>query len=106
MTDTTRYSTAPRCGGRDDAGDQCQRELDDGQDDGRWLVLTGKYGQPCYFICPECEQKPDIAAWIERQLSPEGEAAGCTGMLRLETGSPREVLGMIRDIPCDDADDE
>jgi hypothetical protein len=64
--------------------------------DRRWLVLLGIYGQPSYFFCPECEQTD--AEWIERQLGEEGERAGCTGIVRLETGSPAEVYGLIRDM--------
>jgi hypothetical protein len=73
----------------------CKRGLDGPG----WLVLTGKFGQPSYFFCPECEHTSQWAVWIARQLGPDGEAAGCTGMLRLESDKPGEVFGMIRDVP-------
>jgi hypothetical protein len=84
MSDTL----APRCAGG------CGRDLSDGG--AGWLVLLGVMGQPRYFFCPDCEQEK--ADWIERQLSEEGEAAGCTAMVRLQSGTPAEVLGMVRDI--------
>ncbi len=91
---------APQCAGWIgypdwDTGHRCDRQLDDGPGPRNWLVLLGQYGQPCYFICPECEQA--MTDWIDRQLGEEGQAAGCTGMVRLESGRPGEVLGMIRD---------
>ena len=89
-------SMAPQCAGGPDADHRCTRKLDDPGQDRRWLVLLGIYGQPSYFFCPECEQTD--AEWIERQLGEEGERAGCTGIVRLETGSPAEVYGRIRDM--------
>lgn len=89
-------SMAPQCAGYDDQNGRCPRSLDDGLDDGGWLVLLGSHGQPAYFFCPECEQTH--GEWIERQLSEEGQRAGCTGEVRLESGAPGEVFGMIRDI--------
>ena len=50
---------------------------------------------------PRCAGRPD-AEWIDRNLGPDGQAAGCTGMVRLESGSPAEVFGMIRDIGDDE----
>lgn len=91
------FRTSPHC-----AGD-CGRHVDDPDQKGkRWLVLLGKIGQPAYFYCNDCEQSE--AEWIERQLGPEGQEAGCTGMVRLETGSSAELVGMVRDIP--DAEDD
>jgi hypothetical protein len=94
---------APQCAGYTEETGRCPRKIDDGNDDGRWLVLTGTHGQPAYFFCPECEVTHD--EWIERNIGPEGQAAGCTGMVRLESGRPAEIFGMVRDIE-DESDDE
>ena len=89
------YTTAPQCAGW--IGDhRCDRQLDDGQDDGRWLTLLGRFSMPVYFICPACETGA-MAEWIDRQLGEDGRAGGCAGMVRLESGTPGEVLGMVRD---------
>ena len=77
-----RHTLAPRCDG------ECGRQLDDpGQE--HWLVLTGVYGQPLYFLCGYCETAR--AEWIDKALKRED-----FGMVRLETHHPHEVLGMLR----------
>jgi len=83
---------APKCSGRLVGGSRCQRQLDDNDEDRRWLVLLSRNGHMLWFVCPDCEKTN--AEWINRELSDEG---GCTGTVRLETGSPAEVIGMIRD---------
>lgn len=89
---------APHCAGG------CGAQVDDAsQKDKHWLVLLGVIGQPAYYFCNDCEVKD--AELIERQLGPVGREAGCTGMVRLETGSPREIIGMIQDIPAEEGEE-
>ena len=75
---------APQCAGGPDADHSFTRKLDDpGQTAAGWSCWASTATD---------------AEWIERQLGEEGERAGCTGIVRLETGSPAEVYGLIRDM--------
>ena len=96
--------TSPQCAGGPDVEHRCQRHIDDPGQDPRWLVLLGIYGQPSYFFCPECEQTE--ADWINQQLGEEGERAGCTGMVRLETGTLEEVCGLYSVLEANRGDDQ